>query len=105
MSYRSEIKEAYDSWADKIEQIAEQAHKEVVVPYCKKHDLLFLAGNGTWFFCQGINGLGFSDEIDAQQLGFDPDEFLEVFQVLMMEVDHISVLGEWMNDYRPDLEE
>lgn len=51
---RSELEDKVEVAQNKcekiIEDIADEYRAEVIVPFCKKHHLKFLSGNGTWFF-------------------------------------------------------
>ena len=47
--YEQQLEQAWNRYQATVNAIVDQAFKEVVQPYCQKHSLRFLAGNGTYF--------------------------------------------------------
>ena len=43
-----ELEKAWDIYVDKVQNIADHYFKEFVEPFCKKRNLVFSTGMGTW---------------------------------------------------------
>lgn len=62
------LRELYEMYTLDVELLIDKLHKEHVVPYCRRHKLSFVAGNGTWFFWTGDVSIG-EDDTDKLPAG------------------------------------
>jgi hypothetical protein len=101
------IKESERLQADyesKVEKLAERVRKALVMPLCKKYNLRFTSGNGSFSFdikdrkSYDISGI-IIDADDADRVGFDYEEFAECFEALNAEVNAgRHNVGMWCQD-------
>lgn len=54
----SEIREAAQQ---QIMEIAAEYRRRTLIPFCRKHRLTFLSGNGTWTFYKGDRLVDYND--------------------------------------------
>lgn len=72
-----------------LERLCEEVRAEVVLPFCRKHKLTYLAGNGSYSFYTGatrqIDDV-VNDPEAAEQLGYPREEFDEIFKILRLDI-------------------
>jgi D-Tyr-tRNAtyr deacylase len=81
-----------EDYERKVEKLAARIRKALVVPLCKKYNLQFLSGNGSFSF---YTKRGLRDEWEVindaetaeQVLDCEPDEFAECFKALNADVN------------------
>jgi len=80
------------AFRSKIEKLAEQVRAEIL-PYFRKHDFDFMAGNGSWVITRpGVMG---------RDRFVDDDELpANVRELLMLEVAHADHLGFYVRDIK-----
>ena len=83
------------------ELLAEEYRTEVLLPYCKKHNLRFVSAMGDFFFADS-QGSHICDADDAKQHGL---KMKQIFADLNHEVSRITCLGHLVEEIREkDLE-
>lgn len=55
VKYKTRLEKLHCDYETAIEKVAEDALREVVKPFCDKHDLRFVSGNGTFILFQRDN--------------------------------------------------
>jgi len=81
-----------------IEALAVQVREQYVIPACRKYGVEYLAGNGTHAFFTDDGTI--ADDIDCRRerkMGLLP-----VLEILKLEVDHVSCLGDFVVDVKKD---
>jgi len=60
------FEEAFEKYAQNVDKIISKIREKLIIPFCEKHDLVFLSGNGNWFFCAKKNpdDYEYSDTLD-----------------------------------------
>jgi hypothetical protein len=81
-----------------IEQLAEEARTEIL-PYFKRHDLDYRAGNGTWLITRGVRGERRAGCI-GDAMYSDDDLPSNIRELLMLEVSHADHLGFYIRDIK-----
>ena len=86
------LEAAQAAFRAEIDKIAEQA-RAAILPYFKKHDFDFKAGNGRWFITRpgGITHVRFVDDDELPK---------NIHDVLMLEVAHSDHLGFYIRDIK-----
>jgi len=46
----SSLEEAFEKYAQNVDEILSKIREKLIIPFCEKHDLVFLAGNNDWSF-------------------------------------------------------
>lgn len=97
------LKKAQDDFNTAVQDIGVKIRQEVIIPVCKQHKLEFVSGMGTFFFCttdfstKGGKHIGAAWEVEGTRL----ERVLKpVFEILNQEVDHVQVLGYYVDDVR-----
>ena len=96
---RNPIEKAFNEYENKVFQYAKEQFEKVIKPYCQKHELQFLAGNGTYYL--GAN----KHRQNNGYLGLDIDKLpKKIRETLQMEIPGMpgNDLGTLMPDYDPD---
>lgn len=93
----SKYEEMLDAFRDefdaKVMTLAESVRDELVVPACKRYNLGYVAGNGSYWFSGVRHGekVSVSDIYDAEKLGLH--DLIAVMDALDLEVMNNDVLG------------
>ena len=105
--YKDQLESAYNEYIDKIEKIAESARQEYLIPYLKKHNYEFIAGNGTWLISDPtrfnlIKSSGISTWHDTSWDKTDkiPDYLDQILRLEILGSWGNSELALWMTDYK-----
>lgn len=84
------------AFCSEVEKLAEEARSEIL-PYFKKHDLDFMAGNGSWRITRLDEENG--READDYEVLVDDDELPEnIRDLLWLEVARADHLGFYVRD-------
>ena len=92
--YQDQLNKAYAEYIDKIEDIAEQARQEYLIPYLNKNNYKFISAMGTYVIFDPSDKDGY--------LMFDLPKRIEKILQLEVEDGHNRELGLWMLDYKPE---
>ncbi len=91
------LEDAQAAFREEIELLAEQARDEIL-PYFKKHNFDFMAGNGTWIISKPA-----ADDADY----YKPENHVEdddlpqnIRDLFMLEVAHADHLGFYIRDIK-----
>tara|TARA_R100000656_G_scaffold104176_3_gene76350 strand:+ start:16454 stop:16810 length:357 start_codon:yes stop_codon:yes gene_type:complete len=49
MNFEEKLREAEEQYDERVSAIAEEVRRTLLIPVCDKYNMLFMAGNGTWF--------------------------------------------------------
>ncbi len=91
------VETAEAAFRAEIEKLAEQARTEIL-PYFKKHDFDYMAGNGTWFISKPA-----ADDADyyKQEHHVEDDDLPKnIRDLLMLEIGHGDHLGFYIRDIK-----
>jgi hypothetical protein len=91
------LEAAQAAYRAEIEKLAEQARTEIL-PYFKRHNFDFTAGNGTWFISKPA-----ADDADyyRPELHVEDDDLPKnIRDVLYLEVEHGQPLGYFIRDIK-----
>lgn len=91
------LEAAQAAYRAEIEKLAEQARAEIL-PYFKRHNFDFTAGNGTWFISKPA-----ADDADyyRPELHVEDDDLPKnIRDVLYLEVEHGQPLGYFIRDIK-----
>ena len=105
--YASEIGIIVSEAEAKLVTLGAKVREEVIIPICRKRNLSFLQGMGTFFFSkEGPAKRGdllfdtIGDEDDAQRLGYR--QLIPILKLLNETVYDNQVLGYYVGDYKPE---
>jgi hypothetical protein len=87
MNYAREVRQAHSAFNKRCEGVADAIRKELVIPFCRAHNLTFSVSMGTWCFWTH-DGKCF-DEGHIQQMSGTK----RLLAALNLEVDHHNTLG------------
>lgn len=94
--YTTRFKTINRQYNERVEALAEQALVEIVIPFCKKHDLIFSHSQETYAFV---------NPEDLRTQSWDgtaaPDGYIDVYTVLQTLVFDGTRLFQHMSDYTP----
>jgi hypothetical protein len=71
-AYRAIMKKAEDDYMEEVYKIAALVREEIVIPFCDKHHIKFMAGNGTCAFFAMDDGLFEYHERDGTMICTHP---------------------------------
>jgi hypothetical protein len=102
-----DLKKAQDTFNSAVQDVGTKIRQEVIIPVCKQHKLEFVSGMGSFFFCttdfslkggkQTGKHIGAAWEVEGTRL----ERVLKpVFEILNEQVDHVQVLGYYVDDVR-----
>ena len=90
-----ELEEAWGIYNSKVQNIADHYFKEFVEPFCKKRNLVFSAGMGTW-------AMWTRKEVAIDPEDYPSKKFREITEILYTSVGgHNQSLGSIMPEYKP----
>lgn len=111
-NYAAELELLEHDYLNDIEDIAARARDENIVPFCKRHDVRFSAGMGTYgFFDKDGKELcsdwerGVDDYTQPAWDDYAPEGYADVYRVLNTPATLSSLLFEFMSDYNPEQQE
>jgi hypothetical protein len=81
------------AFGDEVSRLAEQARAEIL-PYFKKHDLDYRAGNGDWLVTRN------NDRVGDEHFVHDNALPANIRELLMLEVAHADHLGFYIRDIK-----
>lgn len=102
-NYEKRIEEIQERYVLALGDLAEQIRVEVVEPVCKKHDLLFRAGNGTFIFFHrdedlwGRETYQIEEDLESMHASFRKD-LIPVMQLLRTETTYNDCIGFHVGD-------
>jgi len=105
--YIARLNTLTSEYNEKVNQLADEYRERVLVPLCKKKNLVFYSGNGTFFFLpvkfdDGSYlhpGENIENRTDAEEK--KKSYLLPVFDVLYAEVGDRFVFGFYMSNVDP----
>lgn len=83
---------SYEMYVLDVELFLCKLHREHVIPYCQRHGLSFVAGNGTWCFWKG----------DADSIGQDDEDKLPAGLYALLTSAIPGFPGNDVGSYMPD---
>jgi hypothetical protein len=91
----------------KIEQLATEYRRDVLLLLCKKHQICFWSGMGDFYFCPMNDDRTRSGATwavgDEVQAGIERKRYLiPVLEVLNQEIEHGQYFGYFVQDVRPE---
>jgi len=102
MKYDKELESIQADFRAKVEALADKVRTDLMIPVCRRHQLEFYSGNGTFFFDW--------EELQLSSLhtGLDTPEgraikrfrLQSILEVLDLEVSHNNHLGFYCRDVR-----
>lgn len=100
MTVQQEIERLQEQYAKSVEVIALREFNARVKPFCKKYNLSFMAGNGTWCFWDKAHNQMMTEYYDVEiWRGAKLKELQDVSDLMDTDCGQ-SVLGEYMPDYK-----
>lgn len=90
-TYEERIDVLREEFLDKVDALAAEVRRDLVVPTCKRYRLGFLSGNGDFWFHGTKRGkrVRYDDQLDADV----PEPIRAVLEVLDLEVGYSHHLG------------
>jgi len=95
---KNKIEKSQQSFNTKIQLIANQFRREIIIPVCKKHNLCFYSGIGGNIFDKDGETLSPSHSKHSKLMRY---ELIGIFKALDLLVFNNIRLGSYVSDYTP----
>lgn len=89
----SRVEEINAEACTKIDALADQWRTEVLIPWCRKHHLIVLIGNGSWCF-YNQKGVAFD--------GWEQKKFQPIHDTLNQVIGHSAIFGYHVESVREE---
>lgn len=96
-AYRSVLLKIQRQHNAAVTDLAESIRTEVLIPLCRKHKMVFLSGNGDFFFVKSDED-GVALHISGPDDALDWPDIREAIALLMEEVARHDHLGFWVDN-------
>jgi len=96
-SYKNDFEWIQDKYQAELRLFASRVRKYWVIPACKKYNLTFMSGNGTFFFISEKKRSDIHNQEEAVDAGISKG-LVQVFELLNMEIDQQHWVGDYVHD-------
>ncbi len=99
MQYKMELDAILREREIDLDTLGEKIRREVITPFCRKYELTFTSGMGTFFFTSVKDDASYNDPISPDwPTGKQGAEMRVIFSLLNQEIGRSEYLGFYVGD-------